>query len=203
MVHEQLRSRDITDQLVLEAMGTVPRERFVPAKLGDSAYKDGALSIGHGQTISQPYVVALMAQALHVTPSSRVLEVGTGSGYGAAVLSRIAGQVITIERVEQLAGSAREVLGEIGYNNVTVICGDGTLGWPARAPYDGIVVTAGGPEVPAALMDQLGEGGSLVIPVGTTPNTQQLVQVTRRGASLTRRSHGGVRFVPLIGEQGW
>lgn len=203
MVERQIRTRGVGDAAVIDAMLTVPRERFVAEELAGLAYDDTPLRIGSEQTISQPYMVAVMAQALHLRPQGRVLEIGTGSGYGAAVLSRIAGKVISIERHQSLADSARQALAELHYDNVTVIHGDGTLGFPTEAPFDGIVVTAGAPAVPESLLEQLAEGGSLVIPVGSDQRAQSLLRVTRRGDHFDQENLGGVRFVPLIGVEGW
>jgi protein-L-isoaspartate(D-aspartate) O-methyltransferase len=204
MVEQQVASRGVGSILVLDAMRRVPRELFVPEHLRDLAYADGPLSIGEGQTISQPYIVALMVEALCLYGGEKVLEIGTGSGYAAAVLAEIAGQVYTIERIDQLAQKAKTVLEEVGYDNVQVIQGDGTLGWPHQAPYDAIVVTAGGPEVPESLKNQLKEGGRLVIPVGADMYNQELLRVTRVSDSEFRSENlEYVRFVPLIGEEGW
>lgn len=203
MVRRDIASRGVRDPGVLEAMETVPRERFVPAELAEFAYEDHPLPIEVGQTISQPYIVALMAEAAEVGPTDRVLEVGAGSGYGAAVLSRVAAEVWTIERHEPLARGAEAVLADLGYDNVHVICGDGTLGYPEAAPFDAIVVTAGGPALPEALIEQLADGGRLVIPVGPESRGQELVRVRRRGERFSEEDLGGVRFVPLIGEQGF
>jgi protein-L-isoaspartate(D-aspartate) O-methyltransferase len=204
MVDRQIAVRGVRDRRVLEAMAEVPREAFVPERLAEVAYEDGPLPIGEEQTISQPYVVALMAEALEVGPGDRVLEIGAGSGYAAAVLSRLACAVWTVERHPSLAREAEERLARLGFANVQVIEGDGTLGWPAQAPYDAIVVAAGGPEVPQALLDQLAGGGRLVIPIGPDPRTQSLVRVRRRAdGGLVRENLGEVRFVPLIGAQGW
>lgn len=204
MVHEQVESRGIRDPAVLRAMREVPREAFVPEDQREFAYRDSPLPIAAGQTISQPYIVALMAAALELAPEDRVLEVGTGSGYAAAVLSRIAVQVYTIERHAELAERAARVLERLGYDTVHVRQGDGTQGWAEHAPYDGIVVAAGGPEVPEALLAQLAVGGRLVIPVGPTPRLQELVRITRVSEDEYRREDlGGVRFVPLVGAQGW
>ncbi|HEY0705862.1 MAG TPA: protein-L-isoaspartate(D-aspartate) O-methyltransferase [Polyangia bacterium] len=204
MVDHQLAGRGITDSLVLAAFREVPREAFLPAKLREFAYRDAPLPIGDGQTISQPYIVAVTIAALELTGDERVLEVGTGSGYAAAVLSRIAKDVVTIERLASLGESARERLAELGYDNVEVVTGDGTLGWPARAPYDAIAVAAGGPVVPEALKQQLAVGGRLVIPVGPEESSQQLLRVTRVGHDEFREEAiADVRFVPLIGQQGW
>ncbi len=204
MVDSQLASRGIRHPGVLRAMAAVPRERFVPELDAPDAYADSALPIGQGQTISQPYVVALMIEALAPEAAHRVLEIGTGSGYAAAVLAELVGEVYTVERLETLAAAARARLASLGYRNVHVVQGDGTLGWPEQAPYDGIVVTAGGPEVPAPLLPQLRVGGHLVVPVGPTLRSQELVRVTRRAADeYARESLGPVAFVPLIGEAGW
>lgn len=204
MVAGQIATRGVEDPLVLDAMRAVPREDFVPADLAEYAYEDGPLPIGHGQTISQPYIVAVMTAAARVRPGDRVLEIGTGSGYGAAVLSKIAGEVYTVERIEGLADSARDRLAALGYGNVHVRCGDGTLGWAEHAPYDAIIVTAGGPTVPRALLDQLKPGGRFVMPVGSEPRAQRLIRRTRTGPeTYTQDDLEWVAFVPLIGEQGW
>jgi len=204
MVENQLRARDITDGRVLDAMATVPRELFVPAHMRAEAYMDGPLPIGEGQTISQPYVVADMAQALELKPGDRVLEIGTGSGYGAAVLACLAENVVTIERYESLATRAREALAAAGIDNVTVITGDGTLGYPDGAPYDAIVATAGGPSVPESLKSQLAIGGRLVIPVGRSRTFQELVRVRRITTDEFEEDRlAPVRFVPLVGKEGW
>jgi protein-L-isoaspartate(D-aspartate) O-methyltransferase len=204
MVDRQIAARDVRDGRVLEALRTVPREAFVPERLAEFAYDDTPLPIGEEQTISQPFVVALMAEALEIGPADKILEIGAGSGYAAAVLSRLAREVWTIERHPSLAQEARERMERLGYTNVHVIQGDGTLGWSEHAAYDGIVVAAGGPEVPQALLDQLAAGGRLVIPVGPDLRTQNLVRVRRHAdGSLVREDLGGVRFVPLIGAQGW
>jgi len=204
MVRRQLRRRGIRDERVLDAMGRVPRERFVPTELETSAYADRALPIDRGQTISQPYVVALMIEALEPRPSDRVLEVGAGSGYAAAVLGQLVREVVAIERHAPLADEARRRIEELGYGNVRIVAGDGTLGWPEDAPFDGILVSAGGPEVPPALLEQLAVGGRLVIPVGDGGGTQELLQVTRTDeARYEHRSLGQVQFVPLIGRAGW
>ena len=204
MIEEHLLGRDIRDPLVIRAMREVPREAFVPEEMADLAYEDYPLPIGEGQTISQPYIVVYMTEALELSASDRVLEIGTGSGYAAAVLSRIAATVYTVERIQTLAQSARQRLELLGYTNILVHEGDGTLGWPEHAPYDAIVVTAGAPEVPKPLLGQLAILGRLVIPVGPTPTMQTLVRV-RRVAEHEFRSEGlcGVRFVPLIGAAGW
>ncbi len=192
----------VFDPRVLSALGNVPRHAFVPEGLAEHAYDDVPLPIGNGQTISQPYIVALMLQALGLSGRERVLEVGTGSGYAAAVLSRLAGEVHTVERIEALAHSAATKLAELGFANVHVHHSDGTLGWKRDAPYDAIVVAAGGPTVPPALLDQLVDGGRLVIPVGGTTE-QMLVRVRRSGERFEREELEDVRFVPLIGAAGW
>jgi protein-L-isoaspartate(D-aspartate) O-methyltransferase len=204
MVDAQIAARGIRDPAVLDAMRSVPREQFVPESLRESAYEDGALPIGEGQTISQPYVVAEMTQAARPQPGDRALEIGTGSGYAAAVLATIVAEVFTVERLPGLAESARRRLADLGYHNVHVLHANGTLGWPEHAPYDVVVVTAGGPRVPPALLDQLAVGGRLVMPVGVTPRFQQLVRVIKTGPdSYEHQDLEGVAFVPLIGEQGW
>jgi protein-L-isoaspartate(D-aspartate) O-methyltransferase len=204
MVAGQLVARGIHDDAVLDAMRTVPREAFLPEDMVEFAYRDSPLPIAEGQTISQPYIVALMAETLQLEPSDRVLEIGTGSGYAAAILSRIASDVYTIERHAALAEGARTVLEELDYDNVHVRHADGTRGWPEGAPYDAIVVAAGGPRVPHTLRDQLAIGGRLVMPVGSVPRLQELVRVTRTSESEYRRERlGGVQFVPLIGAEGW
>ncbi|HET6520917.1 MAG TPA: protein-L-isoaspartate(D-aspartate) O-methyltransferase [Geminicoccaceae bacterium] len=204
MVERQLGGRGITDAAVLEAMRAVPREAFVPEELAEFAYEDGPLSIGEGQTISQPYGVALMIEAADPGPNDRVLDVGTGSGYAAAVLSRIVAEVDTIERHASLAEAARARFERLGHGNVHVRVGDGSLGWPERAPYEAILVAAGGPEVPEALLRQLRVGGRLVMPVGERARTQKLLRVRRTDEEHFERDDlGAVAFVPLIGEQGW
>ncbi|MFY9821304.1 MAG: protein-L-isoaspartate(D-aspartate) O-methyltransferase [Thermoanaerobaculia bacterium] len=203
MVDRQIAGRGVRDPRVLEAMRTVPREAFVPENLAEYAYDDSPLPIGEEQTISQPYVVALMAEALEVGPEDKVLEIGAGSGYAAAVLSRLGREVYAVERHESLAREAGERLARLGYASVHVRHGDGTLGWPEHAPYDAIVVAAGGPDVPPALLGQLAQGGRLVIPVGPDPSTQDLVRVRRAEGGDVRENLGAVRFVPLIGAQGW
>jgi protein-L-isoaspartate(D-aspartate) O-methyltransferase len=204
MVERDIASRGVTDPAVLKAMIDVPREEFVPPELVDRALADSPLPIGQGQTISQPYVVAAMAEALQLTPASSVLEVGAGSGYAAAVLARIAAAVYAIERHPPLAREAALRLQRLGVTNVHLTTGDGTLGWAEHAPYDAILVSAGGPEVPQALREQLSIGGRLVMPVGATHHMQSLVRLVRRGDSAwDREDLGAVTFVPLVGEQGW
>lgn len=203
MVERQIAARGIDDHRVLAAMRRVPREAFVPPNLADSAYNDTALPIAEGQTISQPYVVALMAAAIATRPSDRILEIGTGSGYAAAVLSRIVARVYSVERHRALAEAARRRLAELGYDNVEVRVGDGTLGWPENAPYDGILVTAGAGEVPEPLREQLVTGGVMVIPVGPSPAGQRLVRLRRQAhGELSEEFLSRVAFVPLIGASG-
>ena len=204
MVKQQIEGRGISDPLVLQAMSTVPRERFVPPWLRWRAYSDGPLPIGLQQTISQPFMVASMTAALNLEGGELVLEVGTGSGYAAAVLAEICAEVYTLERLSELAKRAERRLRELDYTNVQVICCDGSLGLPEHAPYDGITVTAGAPEVPQALKEQLKIGGRLVIPVGPDENVQYLLRVTRTAEdAFTEERLSAVRFVPLIGAQGW
>ncbi|HET9626700.1 MAG TPA: protein-L-isoaspartate(D-aspartate) O-methyltransferase [Kofleriaceae bacterium] len=203
MIDHDICARGVRDPRVIEAMRVVPRERFVPPALAAVAYEDRPLSIEAGQTISQPYIVAVMTEALALQPGDRVLEVGTGSGYAAAVLAQLVREVYTVERHAELAALARARLAALGYRNAEVRCGDGTLGWPAHAPFDAIVVAAGGPDVPRALLAQLAIGGRLVMPVGRG-GVQALVRVTRVGETAYRREDlGAVQFVPLIGAQGW
>jgi protein-L-isoaspartate(D-aspartate) O-methyltransferase len=195
MVRTQIESREVTDAAVLAAMRKVPRHLFVPAQLQDEAYADGPLPIGHGQTISQPYIVAYMSELLRVTRAHKVLEIGTGSGYQAAVLGELAGRVFTIEILPELGERARALLQQLGYGNVRVRVGDGYLGWPEEAPFDRIMVTAAPDHVPPPLVDQLAIGGILVIPVGTWH--QEIVVVTKTQAGTTERHTIPVRFVPL------
>jgi protein-L-isoaspartate(D-aspartate) O-methyltransferase len=204
MVDSQLAGRGIADERVLQAFRDVPRESFVPSRLAEFAYADAPLPIEEEQTISQPYVVAVTVEALQLRATDRVLEVGTGSGYAAAILSRVAARVESVERLESLATSARLRLAERGYDNVRVHCGDGTMGWREFAPYDAIAVAAGGPRVPPALVSQLAIGGRMVIPVGEDPAAQVLIRVTRRSETeIEEEQLTDVRFVPLVGEQGW
>lgn len=202
MVARQIRDRGIRSARVLDAMHTVPRHRFVPAEFIRGAYADEPLPIGEGQTISQPFMVAAMADALSLDGHERVLEVGCGSGYQAAVLSRLALEVIAVETQPVLAASARERLARMGYANVIVEEGDGSEGWAASAPYDAILVTAAAPEVPQPLIDQLAEGGRLVIPVGGSKH-QELLRIVKRQGRTTERSLYSCRFVPLLGRYGW
>jgi len=199
---EELRRSGIADGRVLAAIAQVRREAFVPADLAERAYDNVALPIGLGQTISQPYVVALMTEALGLTGTERVLEVGTGSGYQTALLAELARAVISVERVPELMVSAGRVLDALGYANVDLHLANGTLGWPAGAPYDRIIVTAAGPEIPSVLLGQLAPEGRLVMPVGTL-KAQRLVMVRSIGDGFEETTLGGVRFVPLVGEGGW
>lgn len=201
MVEQSIESRGITDRAVLGAMAEVPREKFLPAHLQEFAYDDKPLPIEEGQTISQPYVVALMAAAAELGQEGRALEVGTGSGYGAAVLSRIAGEVWSLERHEALATSAAQRLKSLGYSNAHVIYGDGSQGWPAEAPFDAIVVTAGAPTVPKALVRQLADHGRLIIPVGAKGKVQRLLRITAFGQETMVDDLGAVRFVPLVADR--
>lgn len=204
MVRHDIAARGVRDERVLAAMRSVPRERFLPADLAEFAYADTPLPIEEGQTISQPFIVANMIAAIESSPGDRVLEIGTGSGYAAAVLSRVVHEVYTIERHEPLAQLARERLADLGMDNVRILHGDGTLGWPAHAPYDAIIVTAGGPRVPESLRAQLAIGGRLVMPVGDESRIQQLIRVTRMDDDrFEEESLGEVRFVPLIGQEGF
>mgnify|MGYP001773666431 CR=1 FL=1 len=204
MVQDQLVSRGITDPRVLQAMGRVPRELFVPEHLRVEAYEDHPLPIGRGQTISQPYIVALMAEALQLKGRERVLDIGTGSGYAAAVLASIALEVFSIEKIPELASQAEKNLQQAGFSQVRVKAGDGSQGWPEAAPFDGICVAAGAPAVPDSLKEQLSVGGRLVIPVGLEQGLQRLLLVTRRSdQEFDRKEFGDVRFVPLLGQEGW
>lgn len=203
MVKEQLIRRDIRDQRVLDAMRNIPRHAFVPPEHRHMAYGDGPLPIGSGQTISQPYIVALMTQLLNLKGGEKVLEVGTGSGYQAAVLAYLAQEVHTIERHAHLAEQAGQILSELGYSNVYVHVGDGTRGWPDAAPYDAIMVTAGSPKVPKSLLAQLDDGGGrMIIPVGGRGN-QRLERWFREGDDYRCERILPVAFVPLLGEEGW
>jgi protein-L-isoaspartate(D-aspartate) O-methyltransferase len=196
MVERQLRSRGIDDPRTLRAMAKVPREKFVPNELRNSAYDDRPLPIGYGQTISQPFIVALMTQRLQPKASDRVLEIGTGSGYQAAILSELAGEVYTIEIVRPLAQHAEVVLRELGYNHVHVKAGDGYKGWPEHAPFDGIIVTAAPDHIPQPLVEQLKEGGRMVIPVGKT-GAQMLYLLEKRGGKIKQKAVIPVKFVPF------
>jgi len=202
MVDAQIATRGVMDQRVLAAMRKVPRHVFVPPELVSYAYEDHPVQIGHGQTISQPYMVGLMTELLQLRPGDRVLEVGTGSAYQAAILAELAAEVVSVERNADLAERARQRLAQLGYPHVTVLTGDGTLGHPERAPYDAILVTAGGPTAPPSLKNQLAVGGRLVCPVGPR-DVQTLVTVVRTEEGF--EEHGGIScvFVPLVGAEGW
>jgi protein-L-isoaspartate(D-aspartate) O-methyltransferase len=201
MVNEQLRGRDIDDPNVLSAMIEVPRHLFVPARIRDLAYQDGPLPIGHGQTISQPYIVALMTQLLALKPGDRVLEIGTGSGYQAAVLARMGAEVFTIEIVSVLGNQAKTLLKELGYEKVRVKIGDGYLGWPEFAPFNAIIVTCAPTRIPGPLKEQLAEGGRMVIPVGES-GFQQLFLLTKKDGKIIREKIIDVRFVPMVNDKG-
>jgi len=203
MVENQIAARGITSPRVLEAFREVPRHLFVPANQQVYAYQDGPLPIGKGQTISQPYIVAYMTEKLALTGDERVLEIGTGSGYQAAILSLLAGEIHTVERHPQLAEFAMKILDQLGYENVTVHLGDGTHGLPEFAPYQAIIVTAAGPDVPNPLLDQLDEGGRLIMPVGRKRGGQVLQLFWRVEGEIQREELSQVAFVPLIGEHGW
>ena len=200
MVDTQIRARGVEDATVLKAMARVPRHLFVPAEARQYAYDDRPLAIGRGQTISQPYIVAYMSETLQLQPQHKVLEIGTGSGYQAAVLAEIAGQVYSVEIVPELADRARQALAQAGYKRVNVRTGNGYLGWPESAPYDRIIVTAAPPEIPKALVDQLAIGGIMVVPVGTS--YQEIVVITKTKEGVTERRTIPVRFVPMVGKPG-
>ncbi|MCK9375227.1 MAG: protein-L-isoaspartate(D-aspartate) O-methyltransferase [Syntrophobacterales bacterium] len=202
MVDRQIAARGVSDPRVLAAMKKVPRHRFIPSHLWDQAYGDYPLPIGEDQTISQPYIVALMTELLELKETDRVLEIGTGSGYQAAILAELAAQVYTIDRVETLLARAEQLLAALGYTNIHTRVGDGTLGWPEEMPYEAIIVTAGTPQVPRPLTEQLALGGRLVVPVGDTWS-QTLTCVRKTKDGLKFEYHGGCRFVRLIGKYGW
>lgn len=202
MVQSQIARRGVTNQRVLEAMERVPRHQFVPQGHAEYAYADQPLPIGYGQTISQPYVVALMTEKLQLDSSDRVLEIGTGSGYQAALLAELVGEVVTLEIVEPLARRAKALFRDLGYRNITAQYGDGYYGWPELAPYDAIIVTAGAPEMPPPLIEQLKTGGHMVIPVDASTEAQQLLLVTKEAHGKLRTEELlPVRFVPLTGER--
>ena len=204
MVERQLKRRGITEPQILEAFLAVPRELFVSERYAHEAYGDHPLPIEAQQTISQPYIVALMIQAAAIKPGDKVLEVGAGSGYAAAVISRIAGKVVAIERQHELVEVASERIRSLDYHNVEIIEGDGTKGWAEEAPYDAILAAASGSHVPESLVEQLKPGGCIVMPIGDRGWVQTLVKMVKReDGSLQRSDLGGVRFVPLIGEEGW
>jgi len=202
MIEKQLRRRGVHDAAVLAAMAEVPRHEFVSEEVRVHAYDDLPLPIGSGQTISQPYIVAAMTAALHLQPGDRVLEIGTGCGYHAAVLSRLAKEIFTIERRPELASSASAKLARLGYSNAHVHCGDGTLGLPELAPFDAILVAAAAPAVPKPLLAQLAEGGRIILPVGGAEH-QELQLIERRGDTFPTKMLEGCRFVPLLGYHGW
>ncbi|MFH0813796.1 MAG: protein-L-isoaspartate(D-aspartate) O-methyltransferase [Pseudomonadota bacterium] len=202
MVQNQLIRRGIKDERVLEAMRSVPRHRFVPETLRESAYHDTPLSIGEGQTISQPYMVALMTECLRLNGSEAILEIGTGSGYQTAILAELASTIYTIERIDVLSAGAQLVLGELGYENIHFHIGDGTHGWPEEGPFDGIIVTAGAPDISQVLINQLKVNGIMVIPVGSR-YTQTLYQVIKRKDKVEKEDVTLCIFVPLVGDHGW
>ena len=202
MVNDQIRARGLTDERVLKVMECIPREEFVLPHLVDDAYRDCPLPINFGQTISQPFTVAFMCSALKLAPHDHVLEIGTGSGYGAAVLSQLAKRVDTVERIPELAAQADERLHRLGYDNVHVHLNDGSCGLPAEAPFDAIVVTAAAPALPQPYFDQLSDGGRIVIPIGPDRHSQSLCCFTRRGDKLDLQDFGEFSFVPLIGHHG-
>jgi protein-L-isoaspartate(D-aspartate) O-methyltransferase len=202
MVEFQIEARGVHDPRVLAAMREVPRHLFIPPPYDRNAYDDSPLPIGNGQTISQPYIVAVMTELLNGKPSDNALEIGTGTGYQAAVLSRIVKRVTTIERIPAVAELARRNLATLHYDNIEIIVGDGTLGYSKNAPYDEIILTAAPPEIPHPVIDQLAEGGRMVVPAGTR-DVQELITLHKQDGRVNRQSHGGVRFVPLIGKHGW
>lgn len=202
MVQEQLINRDIVDPATIKAMSEVPRHLFVDDAMQGRAYGDHPLPIGAGQTISQPYIVATMTQALGLTGTEKVLEIGTGSGYQAAVLSRMCSQVYTVERINSLLARARKIFDKLRYYNIRSKLDDGTMGWPENGPYDAIIVTAGGPEVPGPLVDQLSDNGRLIIPVGDQ-HVQELQLVQKNEGQVEMSCLASVRFVDLVGEHGW
>jgi len=202
MVERQIKARGIRDERVLEAMRKVPRHLFLSSETADQAYEDHPVSIGSGQTISQPYMVALMTEVLELKGDEKVLEIGTGSGYQTAVLAELAREVYSVERIPELAEEARIKLEDLGYTNVHIRVGNGTLGWPEQAPFDAILVTAGAPKVPKPLKTQLADGGRLVIPVGSEFH-QVLYRIKRRGDEFLEEPLTSCVFVPLIGEEGW
>jgi len=202
MVEKQLRSRGIEDERVLAVFESLPRHAFVDQALAPQAYSDRALPIGHGQTISQPYMVAIMSEKLNPQPTEKVLEIGTGSGYQAAILSKLARSVFTVERIEPLAARAKQTFADLKLTNILQMVGDGSMGWKAFAPYDGIIVTAGAPRVPYPLLKQLAEGGRLIVPTGSRGG-QMLTIITRRGDEYHEDRAVPCVFVPLVGEEGW
>jgi len=193
----------IQDERVLDVMNRLPRHQFVPEAIKHQAYKDNALPIASNQTISQPFIVARMTELLELKPNARILEIGAGSGYQTAVLASLAGKIFAIERIPNLAATAQERLQKLGFHNVTLRCADGTNGWEVYAPFDGILVAAGSPDLPQPLLKQLKIGGRLVIPIGSDPKTQNLIRVTRDAGGFQTEDFGACSFVPLIGEHGW
>ena len=202
MVKNQLAARGIADERVLQAMGRIPRHLFISEALAGEAYNDHPVPIGEKQTISQPYIVALMTEALELQGKENTLEIGTGSGYQTAILAELSSRVYTIERIKSLLVDARKLLAQLGYSNVLFKAFDGTLGWKEYAPFDAIIITAGAPSLPKPLIDQLADNGRMVIPVGDR-YTQELIKVTKKGENLEQESLGGCRFVNLIGIHGW
>ena len=202
MVKNQLIPRGIKDERVLEAMGKIPRHRFIEEALTGEAYNDHPVPIGEKQTISQPYIVALMTETLELKGDENTLEIGTGSGYQTAILAELSSRVYTIERIKSLMVNARKLLAELGYSNILFKAFDGTLGWKEYAPFDAIMVTAGAPSLPGPLMDQLADNGRMIVPVGDR-YSQELIKVIRKGNSLEQENLGGCRFVNLIGVHGW
>ena len=202
MVREQLMARGIMDKGVLTAMGNVPRERFMAPHMRVEAYRDSPLPIGHNQTISQPYMVALMTEALELTGNEKALEIGTGSGYQAAILAELSREVYTVEKYSELLERAKGILDDLGYFNLFYKIANGTLGWREHAPYDAVMVTAGAPKVPQPLVEQLAEGGRLLVPVGNQMS-QELIKVVRQNGNLLQQRLGGCRFVRLVGAHGW
>jgi protein-L-isoaspartate(D-aspartate) O-methyltransferase len=203
MVRLQVESRDVRDQRVLAALRRVPRHLFLPAGSRGAAYEDHPVAIGHGQTISQPYIVAFMTELLELHGMERVLEIGTGSGYQTAILAELCTAVFTVERIPELAERARGALRDLGYRNVLVRTGDGSEGWPEKSPFDRILVTAAAPEVPAALLEQIEDNGLIVVPVGDMKGTQELVIVRKVGSRVSIQQSIGCRFVPLLGSGGF
>ncbi|UIJ38931.1 protein-L-isoaspartate(D-aspartate) O-methyltransferase [Desulfobaculum bizertense] len=203
MVRTQIAARGIRNTAVLNAMLKIKRHLFVDEALQAQAYQDHPVPIGYKQTLSQPYTVALMTDLLDVRPGMRVLEIGTGSGYQAAVLAELGAEVYTVERIPELHEIARRRLQDMGYARIHLKLDDGTLGWPERAPFDRIIVTAGGPEIPAPLLEQLGDPGVLLIPVGGAKRTQELIMVQRQNGTLSEENYGNVAFVDLVGSHGW
>ena len=202
MVKNQLMARGIRDERVLQAMGKIPRHLFIQEALAGEAYNDHPVPIGEKQTISQPYIVALMTEALELKGSENTLEIGTGSGYQTAILAELSSRVYTVERIKSLLVKARKLLARLGYNNILFKAFDGTLGWKEYAPFDAIMVTAGAPNVPEPLKEQLADNGRIIIPVGDR-YTQELIKITRKGEGFEQESLGGCRFVNLIGVHGW